>query len=825
MRCPSCSTENVAGRKFCAECGSRLSAGCPSCGAANDPGAKFCGECGTALAESRERGIDEPDAETVAPAATERRVVSILFVDLVGFTGLTEGRDAEQVRDLQDRYFSTARTVIERYGGTVEKFIGDAVMAMWGAPTAFEDDPERAVRAALDVVDAVGAIRVDDAGPPGEEAVPRLVARAAVMTGDAAINVGATDQGLVSGDLVNTASRLQGVAPSGAVLIDEATHRATQAGIAAEPLGEQDLRGRAAPVPAWHALRTLAMRGGRGRSDRLEPPFVGRDAELRLLKDLLHAADDERRARLVSITGIAGIGKSRLAWELLKYIDGLAGDVYWHQGRSPAYGEGITFWALAEMVRGRAQIAESDDDFTARTRVDELLADHIVDEDERRRLRPALSTLLGLEGDPGARARCRLRRLAPPLRADRRTWARGHGLRGPPVGRHRADRVHRVDPGVEPEPSDPGGHPGPARAARPAADLGRPTAQLHRAPPRAALGRGDDPDARRRRPGPAALVHPADRRAGRRRPAVRGRDDPDAHRRRASGTRGGTVSGRGRDRPTRRPRFAPGAHRRPDRQPGESRSRPRAGRRGPRPELHPGGAGGSDRSADRDASCHASGLSSSGRSWPSTTTRPHRSAASTSSSRGSSARSPTRRWPKRERRTRHLAAARYFESLEGEDLAGVLASHYLDAHAGHAGGRRGGRAGDPGQDRAARRGRAGDRARLGRPGARLPRTGAVGDDRSRQSAPRPGRPPRAPPSGPPASMRPSTTADPRSSTPPRGMTRPAWPGRPSSSRSRSTRSGRRTTRSRLPRPPWRAALPTRPIRTSSPSSPRTPGSS
>ncbi len=400
MRCPSCSTENVAGRKFCAECGARLSTGCPSCGAANDPGAKFCGECGTALGEPGERARDEPDASATAPSATERRVVSILFVDLVGFTGLTEGRDAEQVRDLQERYFSTARTVIERYGGIVEKFIGDAVMALWGARTAFEDDPERAVRAALDVVDAVRAIRVDEAGSPGEaETGPRLVARAAVMTGEAAINVGATDQGLVTGDLVNTASRLQSVAPNGAVLIDEATHRATEAGVAAEPLGEQDLRGRAAPVPAWRALHTLAMRGGRGRADRLEPPFVGRDAELRLLKDLLHAADDERRARLVSITGIAGIGKSRLAWELLKYIDGLAGDVYWHQGRSPAYGEGITFWALAEMVRSRARIAESDDDLTARTRVDELLAEHIVDEDERRRLRPAILTLLGLEGD------------------------------------------------------------------------------------------------------------------------------------------------------------------------------------------------------------------------------------------------------------------------------------------------------------------------------------------------------------------------------------------------------------------------------------------
>ncbi len=327
------------------------------------------------------------------PAATERRVVSILFVDLVGFTALTDGLDAELVRDLQDRYFSTARTVIERYGGTVEKFIGDAVMALWGAPTAFEDDPERAVRAALDVVDAVGAVGIADDGP-------RLVARAAVMTGEAAVSVGAVGQGLVSGDLVNAASRLQAAAPEAGVLIDAPTRRATVTAIAVEPLGELALRGKSGPVEAWRAIGVVAMRGGGGRVDRLEPPFVGRDAELRLLKDLLHAVDDEARARLVSITGIAGIGKSRLAWELEKYIDGIVDVVYWHRGRSPAYGEGIAFWALAEMVRSRLGIVEGEDAESSGAKLAAGLAEYVPDEAERRTMLPWLMALLGYQ-DPG----------------------------------------------------------------------------------------------------------------------------------------------------------------------------------------------------------------------------------------------------------------------------------------------------------------------------------------------------------------------------------------------------------------------------------------
>ncbi len=393
MRCPSCSTDNETGRKFCGECGTRLISGCPSCGAANAPGTKFCGECGAALTAGDEAASGGTIPAVEPEPLTERRIVSILFADLVGFTTLAEGRDPEEIRELQDRYFATSRSVIERYGGTVEKFIGDAVMAVWGAPTTYEDDPERAVRAALELLDAIGSLAVGHGGPS-------LVARAAVMTGEAAVTLGADDRGLVSGDLVNSASRLQGAAAPGTVLIDDATRRATAAAIATEPLGDQDLRGRTGPVAAWRALHVLGLVRGRGRTERLEPPFVGREAELRLLKDLLHATDDERRARLVSVVGIAGIGKSRLAWELEKYIDGLVGDIYWHQGRSPAYGEGITFWALAEMVRGRAGIAETDERASARGKLETMLEDYVDDEAERKTLRSPLLTLLGFEETP-----------------------------------------------------------------------------------------------------------------------------------------------------------------------------------------------------------------------------------------------------------------------------------------------------------------------------------------------------------------------------------------------------------------------------------------
>jgi class 3 adenylate cyclase/tetratricopeptide (TPR) repeat protein len=394
LNCSNCGTENPPGSKFCIECAARLSAECPSCGHANLPTAKFCAECATPLgrpgpAQSDRAGSDAGTRVTIEPVA-ERRLVSVLFADLVGFTALSADRDPEETRELLTRYFDLSREVIGRYGGTVEKFIGDAVMAVWGAPVAREDDAERAVRAALELVAAVPTL--------GSE----IGARAGVLTGEAAVTLGATNQGMVAGDLVNTASRLQSVAPSGAVLVGETTHRAASKAIAFEEAGDHVLKGKASPVPAWRALRVVAEVGGRNRSDSLEAPFVGRDEEFRLLKDLFHATSREQRTRLVSVIGPAGIGKSRLAWEFLKYVDGLVDTVWWHDGRSPAYGEGITFWALGEMVRGRCGLLETDDEATTRAKVSETVARWVADEEERRWIGSALLALLGVEAQVGS---------------------------------------------------------------------------------------------------------------------------------------------------------------------------------------------------------------------------------------------------------------------------------------------------------------------------------------------------------------------------------------------------------------------------------------
>jgi class 3 adenylate cyclase len=395
--CSNCGTENRPGAKFCMECATPFAAPCSSCGATNPPGAKFCMECATPLGAARPAApVPSPMATPAgAPVASgpsafaatgsERRLVTILFADIVGFTPFSEERDSEEVREMLTRYFDVASEVITRYGGVVEKFIGDAVMAVWGAPTAREDDAERAVRAALDLVEAVKGVAAG------------IDARAGVLTGEAAVTLGAVNQGMVAGDIVNTAARLQSVAQPGTVLVGESTQRSASSAIVFEAVGEQALKGKVAPVPAFRALRVVAERGGRGRSDTLEAPFVGRDDELRLVKELFHATVREGRTRLVSITGIGGIGKSRLAWEFEKYLDGIVGSVWWNRGRSPAYGEGLTYWAIGEMIRGRAGLSEADDEATTRTKVAAMLGRHVPDEAERRWIEPAILALLGAQ--------------------------------------------------------------------------------------------------------------------------------------------------------------------------------------------------------------------------------------------------------------------------------------------------------------------------------------------------------------------------------------------------------------------------------------------
>jgi class 3 adenylate cyclase/tetratricopeptide (TPR) repeat protein len=324
-------------------------------------------------------------------------VCSVLFCDLVGFTPLSEARDPEAVRELLSRYFEMARTVIGRYGGVVEKFIGDAVMAVWGTPVATEGDAERAIRAALDLVVAVAALG-SEAGAAG------LAARAGVVTGEVAVTLGAVGEGMVAGDAVNTAARVQAAAGPGQVLADGATQRLVSSAVEFAAAGEHALKGKAEPQRLWRAARVLSAVGGAQRVDGLEAPLTGRDAELRTVRELFHAAAGRRVPRLVLVSGPAGVGKSRLGWEFEKYADGLAGEVWWHRGRCLSYGAGVAFWALAEIVRQRMGIAEEDPAAVAGEKLAASLDRFVPDPAERSYVGTRLGRLLGVStaGDDGS---------------------------------------------------------------------------------------------------------------------------------------------------------------------------------------------------------------------------------------------------------------------------------------------------------------------------------------------------------------------------------------------------------------------------------------
>ena len=268
--------------------------------------------------------------------------------------------------------------MIARYGGVVEKFIGDAVMAIWGTPVATEGDAERAVRAALDVVAAVGELG-EQVGASG------LAARAGVTTGEVAVTVGVTGGGVagggVAGDVVNAAARVQTAAEPGSVWVDAAAHRLACAAIQFSDAGEHALKGKSEPVRLWRAARALSGVGGAQRVDGLEAPLTGRDAELRTVKELFHATAARSTPRLVVVSGPAGVGKSRLGWEFEKYVDGPAEGVFWHRGRCLSYGG----WRSGRWPRSCASASGS----PRRTR---WLGDDEV-------LQPALSVLAGLRGD------------------------------------------------------------------------------------------------------------------------------------------------------------------------------------------------------------------------------------------------------------------------------------------------------------------------------------------------------------------------------------------------------------------------------------------
>jgi class 3 adenylate cyclase/tetratricopeptide (TPR) repeat protein len=315
-------------------------------------------------------------------------VTSVLFGDLVGFTPLSESKDTEEVRELLSAYFAQCRVIISRYGGVVEKFIGDAVMAVWGVPVAHEDDAERAVRAGLELVAATAEMG-------GKVGAPGLAMRVGIVTGEVAVTLGVTAEGMVAGDAVNTAARVQSAAEPGHVWVDEATRSLASAAITFSDTGEHALKGKAEPMRLWAAGVVVAEVGGGQRVDGLEAPFIGRAADLRLVKDLFHGAEESGRPRLVVVDGEAGVGKSRLAWEFEKYVDGLAAGVLWHRGRCLSYGDGVAFWALAEAMRTRFGLVEADTGETVTERLDAGLVELVPEEADRDWLRPRLAVLLG----------------------------------------------------------------------------------------------------------------------------------------------------------------------------------------------------------------------------------------------------------------------------------------------------------------------------------------------------------------------------------------------------------------------------------------------
>ncbi len=379
--CPSCTAAVPDGAKFCGQCGTPLLPRCARCGTiAAQSAQRFCLECGSSLAGESGNlapaSVSAPAGATVtagsnpavgATPAVERRQVSVLFADLTGFTSFSEGRDDEDVREMLSEYFEASRRIVHSYGGEVEKFIGDAVMAVWGAPVAHEDDAERAVRAALDMASAVAQL--------GERLRLELRLRVGVLTGQAAVEMDRIAEGMVIGDAINTASRIQSVADPGTVLVDDVTHTVTAGAVAYEDAGVHMLKGKTEPVHTWRAVRVVGAVGGTWRSG-LELPLVGREREMGLLRQALDdVLETGAGLRLVSVVGEPGLGKSRLGWELAKYADGLAASVLWHHGQALSFGQGVGFSALAEMVRMRAEITVDEPADAQRSKLGRLTDD------------------------------------------------------------------------------------------------------------------------------------------------------------------------------------------------------------------------------------------------------------------------------------------------------------------------------------------------------------------------------------------------------------------------------------------------------------------
>jgi len=356
---------------------------CPACGKENPNGFQFCGFCTAPLTEQPAASIHE-----------ERKVVTVLFCDLVGFTAASEAVDPEDVRSRIRPYHARLRQEIERYGGTVEKFIGDAVMAVFGAPVAHEDDAERAVRAGLRILEAIDELNEHDP-------TLSLQVRIGINTGEAVVALGARPEegeGIVTGDVVNTASRLQGAAPVNGIACSEQTFRQTERVFDYEQLEPVAVKGKAELLSLFRPLAARA-RFGTDVTRTHATPLVGRELEKPLLIGTFERSAQQRSCQLVTIVGEPGVGKSRLCAELLGYIEERPGLVRWRQGRCLPYGEGIAFWALGEIVKAECGILDSDSPEEAEAKLARALPG---DDPDVAWLKARLAPLVGAGGEPAS---------------------------------------------------------------------------------------------------------------------------------------------------------------------------------------------------------------------------------------------------------------------------------------------------------------------------------------------------------------------------------------------------------------------------------------
>ncbi|MBA3243946.1 MAG: AAA family ATPase, partial [Actinobacteria bacterium] len=394
--CPHCGAESAAGARFCAQCGAAVARGCTGCGAELVPGAKFCAQCGTAVggapvAVAAPTPVVSP-APSVSPGLTgarslavdSRRTVTMLFCDVTGSTALGEQLDPESMRQVMSRYFGEATHIIERHGGTLEKFVGDAIMAAFGIPVLHEDDALRAVRAAAQMRDALVILN----GEFERDWGVRIQVRTGVNTGEVVAGDIAGGSTFATGDTVNVAARLEQAAPPGEVLIGEATYRLVRDAVAVEAVEPLAAKGKSEPLPAYRLITVDAEAPGLAR--RLNSPIIGREAELDLLVDAFERVSVTATCAVVTVLAPAGAGKSRLTKEFVERVESRATVL---QGRCIPYGEGITYFPLAIMLKSLAGI---DDDET-RDEARAKLAGLVDDSDEGKLIATRLAGAIGLD--------------------------------------------------------------------------------------------------------------------------------------------------------------------------------------------------------------------------------------------------------------------------------------------------------------------------------------------------------------------------------------------------------------------------------------------